>query len=116
MLVSRLFISRTQPKAVLEIRPWIYNAGLLADDLASRGHAPRHHRTSAHFPLQRHSRMQSGREDKLQIGARRICRLVDEVMELLTDLESSKSNVAIFNIFDFSLPGKRHILLPGQRQ
>lgn len=34
VVVSRLFISRTEPTTVLEIRPWIYNAGLLADDLA----------------------------------------------------------------------------------
>lgn len=37
VLVSRLFISRTLPNAAMEIRPWLYNAGRLADDLAASG-------------------------------------------------------------------------------
>jgi hypothetical protein len=104
IVVSRLFISRTLPNSVLEIRPWIYNAGLLADDLATRGVKLVITGPPPIFPY--------GDIRECSLGERESCRLarggfsvlVDDVMTLLAGLEESRSNVAIFNIFDSVCP------------
>ena len=104
VVVSRLFISRTLPNAVLEIRPWIYNAGLLADDLAKQGVQLVITGPPPIFPY--------GDIRECSLEERESCRLerdgfailVDEVMTLLNGLEVSKSNVAVFSIFDSVCP------------
>jgi len=104
VLVSRLFISRTEPNVVQEIRPWIYNAGLLADDLATQGVKLIITGPPPIFPY--------GDIRECSLEERMSCRLqrdefavlVNEVMELLSGLEANKSNVAIFNIFDSVCP------------
>jgi len=104
VVVSRLFISRTEPKAVLEIRPWIYNAGLLADDLASRGVHLVITGPPPIFPYNDIRECSLDERENCRLERDEFAGLVDEVMTLLTGLESSKSNVAIFNIFDSVCP------------
>jgi peptidoglycan/LPS O-acetylase OafA/YrhL len=104
VLVSRLFIARTLPNAVQEIRPWIYNAGRLADDLDARGVKLIITGPPPIFPY--------GDIRECSLEERMSCRLqregfavlVDEVMTLLMALEASKSNIAIFDIFDSVCP------------
>ncbi len=104
VLVSRLFISRTLPNAVQEIRPWIYNAGRLADDLDTQGVKLIITGPPPIFPY--------GDIRECSLEERESCRLqrdgfavlVEEVMTLLTGLEASKSNIAVFNIFDSVCP------------
>jgi len=112
VLVSRLFISRTQPFAVQEIRPWIYNAGRLADDLATQGVKLVITGPPPIFPY--------GDIRECSLEERESCRLkrdefsvlVDEVMTLLTDLEAGKNNIAIFNIFDSVCPSGDEFCYP----
>jgi len=104
VVVSRLFISRTEPKAVLEIRPWIYNAGLLADDLASRGMHLVITGPPPIFPYNDIRECSMGEKDSCRLERDVFADLVDEVMMLLARLEDSKSNVTIFNIFDAVCP------------
>jgi peptidoglycan/LPS O-acetylase OafA/YrhL len=100
VVVSRLFISRTLPNAVLEIRPWIYNAGLLADDLASRGMTLIITGPPPIFPYKDIRECSLRERASCRLDRDEFAVLVNEVMTLLSELESSKSNVAVFNIFD----------------
>lgn len=104
VLVARLYISRPVPHAVIEVRPWLYNVGRLADDLAEIGV---HLILSGPPPIFPYNDI---RECSLE--ERESCRLeravfavlVNEVMELLGELEKSHDNVAVFNIFDSACP------------
>ena len=104
VVVSRLFITRTLPNVVQEIRPWIYNAGRLADDLESQGVKLVITGPPPIFPF--------GDIRECSLDERESCRLkrdgfavlVNDVMTLLADIEASKSNIAIFNIFDSVCP------------
>jgi len=104
VVVSRLFIARTSPNVVQEIRPWIYNAGRLADDLESQGVKLVITGPPPIFPF--------GDIRECSLDERESCRLkrdgfavlVNEVMTLLAEIEASKSNIAVFNIFDSVCP------------
>jgi peptidoglycan/LPS O-acetylase OafA/YrhL len=100
VVVSRLFISRTLPNTVQEIRPWIYNAGLLADDLARLGMTLIITGPPPIFPYNDIRECSLRERASCRLDRDEFAALVDEVMTLLSDLESRKSNVAIFNIFD----------------
>jgi hypothetical protein len=104
VVVSRLFISRTLPNAVQEIRPWIYNAGLLADDLASRGMTLIITGPPPIFPYKDIRECSLRERASCRLDRDEFAVLVNEVMTLLSELESSKSNVAVFNIFDSVCP------------
>jgi hypothetical protein len=104
VVVSRLFITRTSPNVVQEIRPWIYNAGRLADELEAQGVKLVITGPPPIFPF--------GDIRECSLDERESCRLkrdgfavlVNDVMTLLADIEASKSNIAIFNIFDSVCP------------
>ena len=104
VLVSRLFITRTLPNAVQEIRPWIYNAGLLADDLATQGVKLVITGPPPIFPYSDIRECSLKERQSCRLKRNGFGVLVDEVMALLTDLEASKNNVAVFNIFDSVCP------------
>ena len=113
VVVSRLFISRTEPKAVLEIRPWIYNAGLLADDLAGRGVHLVITGPPPIFPYNDIRECSLEERESCRLRRDEFADMVDEVTTLLDGLEASKSNVAIFDIFDSVCPATDNVLLPG---
>jgi peptidoglycan/LPS O-acetylase OafA/YrhL len=104
VVVSRLFISRTEPKSVLEIRPWIYNAGLLADDLATRGMHLIITGPPPIFPYNDIRECNLDERASCRLKRDDFAELVDEVTSLLVALEDSKSNVTVFNIFDSVCP------------
>ncbi|RLA30886.1 MAG: hypothetical protein DRR11_12215 [Gammaproteobacteria bacterium] len=112
VLVSRLFISRTLPHTVIEVRPWIYNVSRLAEDLAKTdvnlivtGPPPI-------FPY--NDIRECSLEERESCGLERaaFAALVDQVMELLTQLETSNANVAVFNIFDSVCPADEEFCYP----
>jgi peptidoglycan/LPS O-acetylase OafA/YrhL len=104
VLVSRLFISRTLPNSVQEIRPWIYNAGRLADDLDSRGVNLIITGPPPIFPYGDIRECSLEEKESCRLQRDGFAALVDEVMTLLTALEASRSNDAIFDIFDSVCP------------
>ena len=109
VLVSRLFISRTMPNEVLEIRPWIYNAGLLADDLATQGVKLVITGPPPIFPYSDIRECSLDERESCRLRRNDFAVLVDEVMTLLGDLDASRSNVAIFSIFDsVCAPGENY--------
>jgi hypothetical protein len=100
VLVSRLYISRTLPHTVIEVRPWIYNASRLAEDLARKdvhlvvtGPPPI-------FPYNDIRECSLDERESCRLERAAFASLVDQVMELLTELEARNENVAVFNIFD----------------
>jgi hypothetical protein len=104
VLVSRLFISRTLPNAVQEIRPWIYNAGRLADDLATQGVKLIITGPPPIFPYTDIRECSLEERESCRLQRDEFATLVEEVMDLLAGLEATKSNVAVFDIFDSVCP------------
>jgi peptidoglycan/LPS O-acetylase OafA/YrhL len=104
VLVARLFITRTQPFTVQEIRPWIYNAGRLADELATQGVTLVVSGPPPIFPYKdiRECSLEERKSCRLKRDA--FALLVDDVMALLAGLEASRDNVVVFNIFDAVCP------------
>ncbi|MCP5093776.1 MAG: acyltransferase [Gammaproteobacteria bacterium] len=104
VLVSRLYISRSLPHTVQEFRPWLYNAGLLADDLATIGVKLVITGPPPIFPYNDIRECNLDEKESCRLRREEFAPLVYQVMELLTDLETSKENVAVFNIFDSVCP------------
>jgi hypothetical protein len=102
--VSRLFMTRTQPYGIEEIRPWIYNAGRLADDLGAKDMKLVITGPPPIFPYDDIRECKLAERESCRLNRNEFVPLVDEVMELLTDLEVSKSNVAVFDIFNAVCP------------
>jgi peptidoglycan/LPS O-acetylase OafA/YrhL len=112
VLIARLFISRTEPFAVQEIRPWIYNAGRLADDLAAQGVTLVITGPPPIFPYSDIRECSLNERASCRLQRDEFAVLVEEVMALLAGLEASKSNVAIFNIFDSACPASEPYCYP----
>jgi peptidoglycan/LPS O-acetylase OafA/YrhL len=104
VLVSRLFLSRSLPYSVLELRPWLYLTGLLADDLAGRGVSLVITGPPPIFPYSDIRECSLEERESCSVERASIAPLIDQVMELLTQLETDNSNIAVFNIFDSVCP------------
>ena len=108
VLLSRLFISRSRPHSMLEIRPWIYLAGLLADELAGKGVHLVITGPPPIFPYKDIRECSLAGRESCRLERASFAPLVDGVMDLLGDLEASRDNVAVFEIFESVCP-------PGDR-
>lgn len=104
VVVSRLFMTRTQPYEIEEIRPWIYNAGRLADELATKEMKLVITGPPPIFPYDDIRECKLAERESCRLRRDKFVPLVDEVMELLAGLESDKSNIAIFDIFNAVCP------------
>jgi len=104
VLVSRLFITRALPNTVQEIRPWIYNAGRLADDLATQGVNLIITGPPPIFPYTDIRECSLEERESCRLERDSFAVLVNDVAKLLAGLEAGKANVAIFNIFDSVCP------------
>ena len=114
VLVSRIYISRSRPYTVNELRPWLYNISRLAEDLAEKrvnlvvtGPPPI-------FPYNDIRECSLDEREGCRMEMDALAPQIDQVMELLTKLETSNRNVAVFNIFESVCPARRpRVLLPG---
>ncbi len=104
VLVSRLFIERTQPHTLLEIRPWLYLTGLLADQLAEKGVRLMITGPPPIFPYDDIRECSLEERESCQLRRSEFAPLVDEVTDLLTGIEDSRDNVSIFGIFETVCP------------
>ena len=112
VLVSRIFLTRTRPYSVLELRPWLYNASRLAEDLAGQGvnlvitgPPPLYH-----YDDIRECSMDE--KESCRLERDELAPLIDQVMEQLTELETNNTNVAIFNIFESVCPANDRYCYP----
>lgn len=113
VLVSRIFLTRTRPYSVLELRPWLYNATRLAEDLARQG---LHLVITGPPPLYHYDDIREcsmDEKESCRVERDELEPLIDQVMALLTELETSNSNVAIFNIFDSVCPASDEYCYPN---
>jgi hypothetical protein len=86
------------------LRPWLYNASRLADDLAKKGVNLVITGPPPIFPYNDIRECSLDERESCRLERDTFARLVAEVMGQLTNLETSKSNVALFNIFDSVCP------------
>ncbi len=112
VLLSRLYISRSLPNAVLEIRPWLYIVSLLAEDLDSKGVNVVLTGPPPIFPYNDIRECDLDERERCQLERAGFALHVDQVMALLMDLEASSPNVAIFNIFDTVCPASEKYCVP----
>jgi len=112
VLLSRLYISRTLPHTAIEVRPWLYNVSLLAEDLAKKGMNIVVTGPPPIFPYKDIRECSLSERESCGLKRAAFAPLVNQVMELLNNLEASKSNVAIFNIFDSVCPTDEEYCYP----
>jgi len=113
VLLSRLYIDRALPHTVIEVRPWLYLVSRLAEDLAGKGVNIVVTGPPPIFPYKdiRECSLDDRKSCKLERDS--FAPLVDQVMVLLTGLETSNSNVAVFEIFDSVCPAGDNFCYPN---
>jgi len=112
VLVSRIFLTRTRPYSIPELRPWLYNASRLAEDLARQGV---HLVITGPPPLYHYDDIREcsmDEKESCRVERDELAALIDQVMGQLTELETSNSNVAIFNIFESVCPANDKYCYP----
>jgi len=104
VLVSRIYLSTSPPHSIVELRPWLFRVSLLADDLARKGVSLIITGPPPIFSYNdiRECNLEERESCKLERAA--IAPLINEVMEQLTVLKTSNSNVTIFDIFESVCP------------
>jgi hypothetical protein len=112
VLLSRLYISRSLPRAVIEVRPWLYLVSRLAEDLAKSGVKLIVTGPPPIFPYNDIRECSLEERERCRLERSAFAALVDQVMELLRQLETDNSNVAIFNIFDSVCPADEEFCYP----
>ena len=112
VLVSRIYLSRSRPHTINELRPWLYNVSRLAEDLAKKEVSLI---ITGPPPIIPYDDIR-----ECSLNERQVCRLemdaiapqVDQVMELLTQLETSNSNIAVFDILESVCPAGEKYCYP----
>ncbi len=104
VLLSRLYIDRELPHAVIEVRPWLYLVSRLAEDLAGKGVNLVVTAPPPVFPYKDIRECSLDDRKSCALDRDTFAPLVDQVMELLDKLEASNSNVAVFEIFGSACP------------
>jgi peptidoglycan/LPS O-acetylase OafA/YrhL len=112
VLVSRIFLTRTRPYSVLELRPWLYNASRLAEDLARQGVRLVITGPPPLFHYDDIRECSLDEKESCRVARDELAPLIDQVMEQLTELETSNTNVAIFNIFESVCPANDRYCYP----
>ena len=104
VLLSRLFISRTQPHTVDELRPWLYNASRLATRLAQQGVNVVITGPPPIFHFNDIRECNLDERSSCRLDRHMFAPVVDEVMAQLVRLADDHNNLAIFDIFDSVCP------------
>jgi peptidoglycan/LPS O-acetylase OafA/YrhL len=112
VLVSRIFLSRSRPHTVNELRPWLYNASLLADDLAKKEVGLVITGPPPIFPFNDIRECSLDEKESCRLERAAFAPLADQVMESLGTLEANKGNIAIFNIFEAVCPAGEEYCYP----
>jgi len=112
VLVSRLYISRTLPHTVIEVRPWLYHVSRLAEDLASKGVNLVLTGPPPIFPYNDIRECSLDERESCRLDRTAFAPLVDQVMVLLTELGRDNENVSVFNIFDSACPADEAFCYP----
>jgi peptidoglycan/LPS O-acetylase OafA/YrhL len=112
VLLARLYISRTLPHTIIEVRPWLYNVSLLAEELAKKQVSIVMTGPPPIFPYNDIRECSLKERESCRLERTNFATLVNQVMGLLTQLETSSVNVAVFNIFDSVCPADEEFCYP----
>ena len=99
VLISRIFISRSLPYTVDELRPWLYNVSRLAEDLAAKGVNLVITGPPPIFPYADIRECSLDERESCRLERAAFALLAEQVMEQLTGLKARHPNIAVFNIF-----------------
>ncbi len=113
VLVARLYISRPLPHTIGELRPWLYNVSRLAEDLAKKEVSLIITGPPPIFPFDDIRECSLDEKENCRLERDAFAPLVDQVMELLTALETSNENVAVFDIFNSVCPPDEEYCYPN---
>lgn len=104
VLISRIFVSRSEPHTIEELRPWLYHVSRLADDLADKGVNLVITGPPPIFPFKdvRECNLEEAQSCRLERAA--FASLVDEVMARLSEVKAQHDNVEVFEIFPAVCP------------
>jgi len=104
ILVSRLFLTRSIPYEVEELRPWLHNTSRLADDLAANGLHLVITGPPPIFPYDDIRECKLDERETCRLKRSEIEPMIGDVMQQLAALEASRDNIAIFDIFEAVCP------------
>jgi hypothetical protein len=112
VLVARIFLSRSDSPTPLELRPWLYNASRLADDLAKNGVHLVITGPPPIFPFEDIRECSLDERESCRLKRDSMAPVIDEVMQGLTELETSHTNIAVFDIFESVCPADEEYCYP----
>jgi peptidoglycan/LPS O-acetylase OafA/YrhL len=112
VLVARIYLSRSDSPTPLELRPWLYNTSRLADDLAQNGVHLVITGPPPIFPFDDIRECILDERESCRLKRDSIAAEIDEVMAGLTTLETSHTNVAVFDIFESVCPADDEYCYP----
>ncbi len=104
VLLSRLYIDRSLPHTVIEVRPWLYLVSRLAQELAEKGVSIVVTGPPPVFPYKDIRECSLDERKSCRLERATFAPLVDQVTELLTELDANNGNIAVFNVFDSVCP------------
>ena len=104
VLVSRIYLSTSPPHSIKELRPWLFRVSLLADDLARKGVRLIITGPPPIFGYNDIRECSLEERESCRLERDAIAPLINEVMEQLTGLKTSNSNVTVFDIFEAVCP------------
>jgi peptidoglycan/LPS O-acetylase OafA/YrhL len=112
VLISRIYISRSLPHSVNELRAWIYNVSRLADDLAKKDVRLVITGPPPIFPFNDIRECSLDERESCALERAAFAPLANQVMELLSHIETSNRKVAVFNVFDTVCPPAQEYCYP----
>jgi hypothetical protein len=112
VLVSRLFLSRSRPYTINELRPWLYNVSRLAEDLDKKEMRLIITGPPPIFPYDDIRECTLDERESCRLERDEMAPLINQVMEQLTRLETNKNNIAVFNIFNSVCPPAEEYCYP----
>lgn len=112
VLLSRLYLTRTLPISMKELRPWLYLASRLADDLARKDVGVIITGPPPMFQYDDIRECSLDESKSCRIARDEIAPLIEQVMSLLNELEADNDNVAVFDMFEPACPAGEQYCYP----
>lgn len=104
VLISRIFISRSDPHTVDELRPWLHNVSRLATDLADKGISLVITGPPPIFLFDDVRECSLDERENCRLEREAFAPLAEQVLVQLAALEASHENIAVFDIFSVVCP------------
>ena len=104
VLISRIYLSRSAPHTIKDLRQWLYRLSKLAEDLAEKGVSVVVTGPPPIFDFDDIRECKLDEREKCGMERAAIIPVIDQVMEQLYRLESVYESITVFSIFDLVCP------------